>query len=246
MDPGAEAIHGISAADVADCPTFADVRIEVAAMLAGADIGGFALAGDLQILERQLQEVGYRWQVEKLRIVDALRIWQARERRTLSDAYRHFAGGDPEELPQGLVAHDARADVAMAVAVLEAQAAPAPCPDCRGSGIDDRQHIVDKQLDPTCGPCNGTGTADQPSAADLHAEALPDQIDPGGKFRRRADGTIIYGFGAHRLLPVAEHLDYLNWMIDRDFAPSTARIARQLLANGGKLEAEVPEPEECG
>lgn len=198
IDPGAQAVHGISDADVAGAPVFSAIATEVAAELSGADIAGHGISGDIAILERQLSECGMGWHVEHIAIVDTLRVWQARETRTLADAYGHFTGGDPDALPDGQRPHDATADVTMATAVLEVQAGGA-------------------------------------SARELHNEAARGQVDPARKFRRREDGVIIFGFGQYRMLPVAEHLDYLRWMLGKDFAPSTLGIARKLAETGGTL-----------
>ena len=203
IEPGAQAVHGISDAEVANAPVFDKIAAEVAVQLAGADIAGHGIAGDIAILERQLSECRLGWHVERLAIVDTLRVWQARETRTLADAYRHFAVCDSDDLPDDQKAHDARGDVAMATAVIEAQAS---------SGL----HV-------------------SASARELHDEGARGQVDPAGKFRRRDDGVIVYGFGQYRMLPVAEHLEYLNWMLGKDFQPSTKRIAHKLIDTGGQL-----------
>ena len=194
IEPGAEAVHGISAADVADAPVFGKVARAIAQVLAGADVGGYSIAGDIAIIERQLAEWGVRWYPEKIAIVDALRVWQVREPRTLTDAYQRFAGGGAAADS----AHDAGADVEMAAAVIAAQAGGA-------------------------------------SARDLHGETQTGNLDPGGRFRVRDDGVVIYGFGKHRLLPVSDHLGYLEWLMGADFPPSTKRVAAELLRNGGKV-----------
>ena len=218
IEAGAQAVHGIADDDVADWPPFGALAGDVAAMLAGADVGGYSIGGDLAILERQLAECGIGWHVEKLAIVDAIRIWQRREPRALTDAYRHWCNAEPDQ-----DAHDAAADVAMTAAVIEVQAAECP----------------EEHYPPSVGGTDEDGTPVEPtwhpSARDLHDEALAGQLDPAGKFKRRDDGVIIYSFGPHRLQPVADHLDFIEWMMGKDFAPSTKRIAARLFDRRGIL-----------
>lgn len=237
IEAAAQAVHGIGDDDVTDWPVFAAVAGDVAAMLAGADVGGYAIGGDLAILERQLAECGKGWHVERLAIVDALRIWQRREPRSLVDAYRHWTGRDETMDDAGNVvehAHDAGADVDMTAAVIEAQAAGsryADCQRCGGGGLIDAG--TDPPSEGDCPDCGGYGSATdptrQPSARDLHDEGLPGQLDPAGKFRRRDDGVVVFTFGPYRMLPVHDHHDFIGWMLDKDFSSSTKRIAVQLL-----------------
>jgi len=73
-----------------------------------------------------------------------------------------------------------------------------------------------------------TAMAQGSSVEELHNEAHPQMVDPGGKFRRE-NGIIVYNFGPHRGAPVSEHPDYLEWMLTKSFAPSTMATARRLL-----------------
>ena len=207
IEAGAQAVHGIADADVADCPPFASVAGEVAEVLAGADIGGYGIAGDVAILERELGRAGKVWYPERVAMVDGLRLWQHLEPRTLVDAYRELAGGDPDNSGG---AHDARVDVAMTAEVLEVLA---------------RQFALRLPGGPAAGV----------QADDMHQAVSSGRLDPAGRFRRREDGVVVYTFGKHRLLPVRDHLGYLRWIIGQDFAPSTLRVAADLLKKGGVL-----------
>ena len=56
---GATAVHGISDADVADAPTFADIAEKLAAFLDGCDLGGYNITGfDIPMLEAEFQRAG--------------------------------------------------------------------------------------------------------------------------------------------------------------------------------------------
>ena len=78
--------------------------------------------------------------------------------------------------------------------------------------------------------------AGQASAEELHAEGNPKMVDIAGKFIRDDQDRVVFRFGKHYGKPIAAHHDFLWWMLDRDFAPSTRAIAR------AELE-RTPDPE---
>ena len=99
-------------------PAFRDIAGEVDAVLHGCDLCGYAINGDLQLLERELAESGMAFNIDDRKVVDPLRLWQRREPRKLTDAYRKFVGGEPDDFN----AHDAGDDVRMTVRILERMA----------------------------------------------------------------------------------------------------------------------------
>ena len=82
------------------------------------------------------------------------------------------------------------------------------------------------------------GTA---TVAELHAEGNPKMIDVAGKFVRDEQGRITFAFGKHRGDPVDAHPDFLYWMLQKDFAPSTLAVARAEL---DRITAPADEPED--
>lgn len=110
---GAEAVHGISMADVADKPRFPEKADEVEAFLARADvIVGYNVRFDIRCVEKEFERMGRSIDLMSRLVVDPYRIWQSLEPRSLTDAYRRFVGGELEN------AHSAEADVQAAVEVL--------------------------------------------------------------------------------------------------------------------------------
>jgi DNA polymerase-3 subunit epsilon len=110
---GAEAVHGISMADVADKPSFGEKADEVEAFLARADvIVGYNVRFDIRCVEKEFERIGRSIDLVSRLVVDPFRIWQSLEPRSLTDAYRRFVGGELEN------AHSAEADVQAAVEVL--------------------------------------------------------------------------------------------------------------------------------
>jgi DNA polymerase-3 subunit epsilon len=118
MQPAAQAVHGISMAELEDCPTFADVAHEIAAVFATADIiVGYNVAFDIAMLQAEYARLPEDHACRALdltgkQIIDALRLWQKCEPRSLQHAHQRFVGD------QFAAAHSARADVAATGRVL--------------------------------------------------------------------------------------------------------------------------------
>ena len=117
IDPSTTNIHGFKDEDVADQPIFAERAADVLDALKGADIGGYSVAGDIQIIQAEFQLAGLTWDIAGCAIVDPFQLWNARERRRLEDAYARFVGTSEK-----YKAHDAGDDVAMTAAVIDAMA----------------------------------------------------------------------------------------------------------------------------
>ena len=200
IDPGSKAVHGITDELAATWPPFRESAAEVAAFLDGADIGGYSVSADVQIIERELEAASCKLRTTDLRIVDPLRLWRKREPRKLTDAYERFVG----QIPETLRAHDAGDDVRMTIAVIEAMAG-------------------------------------QASADELHTEGNPNMVDVAGKFVRDDQDRVVFNFGKHRGDPIAAHHDFLFWMLQKDFAPSTRAVA---LAELERTPEPAAEPED--
>jgi len=114
IDPAAQAVHGISMDDLAACPTFAEVADEIAAAFANVDVFvGYNLMFDIDMLNAELARVGKpAIDLEGKLIVDALRLWQQFEPRSLQGAHQRFVGDS------FAAAHSASADVAATSRVL--------------------------------------------------------------------------------------------------------------------------------
>lgn len=67
------------------------------------------------------------------------------------------------------------------------------------------------------------------SVEGLHIFCEADQIvDPAG-YLRRVDGNVVFAFGKHKGLPVTSEPGYAEWMLAKDFPPSTKmHLARTL------------------
>ena len=105
INPAAQAVHGISAEDLADKPTFYEISEEVAQWLDGSDLSGFNSAKfDLPMLAEEIERVrrGSRMLPAKdvaidlhaMQMVDVQNIFHMMEPRTLKAAYMFYCGQD--------------------------------------------------------------------------------------------------------------------------------------------------------
>jgi DNA polymerase-3 subunit epsilon len=116
IPPSSTAIHGISDADVAGLPGFRELAPELARFLEGCDLAGYNIAGfDLPVLRVEFLRAGVPFDVAGRRIVDAQRIFFAREPRHLAAAARFYCQAEHNG------AHGARADAEMTLRVLVGQ-----------------------------------------------------------------------------------------------------------------------------
>ena len=111
IPPEATAVHGISDADVATSPTFAFAAKQTLSPLpyirAARVIVGFNLAFDIGMLQAELERAGLPLlDLSEVVLLDAMRLWQSKEPRTLSAAVEKFLGRKHD------TAHSAEGDVA--------------------------------------------------------------------------------------------------------------------------------------
>jgi DNA polymerase-3 subunit epsilon len=200
ISPGAQAVHGISEADVADCPKFAEVARDIYEVFAAADVWvGYNIAFDIDMLQAEFK----RQQLPALplankTIVDAFRLWQRCEPRSLMDAHRRFVGDDFE------AAHSAAADVAATGRVLQGmlkqfalpedwQKIATVCEPERASWVGPSHHIRWQE--------NGTAALSFGKHAGIPLSVLARSPDSG----------------------------YLRWMLSQDFPEHVHDICRRAL-----------------
>jgi DNA polymerase-3 subunit epsilon len=112
--PAAQAVHGITMNDLAGCPGFGEYADEIAMVFANADvIVGYNLSFDIDMIQAEYARIGRPpLDLGGKKIVDAFRLWQQCEPRSLQHAHRRFVGDD------FAAAHSATADVAATGRVL--------------------------------------------------------------------------------------------------------------------------------
>lgn len=110
------AIHGITDADVAACPTFRELSDELLQTFQGCDLAGFnSNKFDIPLLVEEFLRCGKNLELQGCHFVDVQNIFHKMEQRTLVAAYRFYC---QKELTD---AHSALADTRATLEVLEAQ-----------------------------------------------------------------------------------------------------------------------------
>ncbi len=84
-------LTGITNEDVRDKPVFSDIAEEVLVFLEDADLGGFNIEKfDLPLLERELDECGFKFNWKTRNIFDAQKVFHLNEKRDLTAAYQFY------------------------------------------------------------------------------------------------------------------------------------------------------------
>jgi len=116
IPPEATAIHGISDADVAGEPTFAQVARSLEQFVQGCDFGGFnSNRFDLPMLVEEFLRAGIDVDFKRRKFIDVQNIFHKKEQRTLVAAYKFYCDKELED------AHSAEADTRATYEVLKAQ-----------------------------------------------------------------------------------------------------------------------------
>lgn len=116
IPPEATAIHGITDADVANAPKFAQIARSLEEFIRGCDFGGFnSNRFDLPVLVEEFMRAGIDVDFKRRRFVDVQNIFHKKEQRTLVAAYKFYCGKELDG------AHSAEADTLATYEVLKAQ-----------------------------------------------------------------------------------------------------------------------------
>lgn len=200
IHPAAQAVHGITMADLADCAPFSAYADEIAEVFAGADvIVGYNLSFDIDMLQAEYTRLGRPpLDLANKKIVDAFRLWQQCEPRSLQHAHRRFVGDDFAS------AHSASADVAATGRVLVGM--------LRHFNLHDQDWA---QIANVCDP--GRATWVGPSR---HLRWENEVIVLGfGKHM---------GMPLHELAAGPDR-SFLRWVLEKDFPPHVTEICRAAL-----------------
>jgi len=112
----ATAVHHITDADVASCPTFKRVAKELAEVFKGCDLGGYnSLKFDLPLLAEEFARAEVDIDLKKAKMIDVQNIFYKMEPRTLIAAYKFYCQKNLED------AHAADADIRATYEVLKSQ-----------------------------------------------------------------------------------------------------------------------------
>lgn len=116
IPPESTAVHKITDADVADCPTFRQIAKEIVRDIEGSDLAGYnSNRFDIPLLAEEFLRVETDIDLSKRKFVDVQVVFHKMEQRTLSAAYKFYCNKELEG------AHDASADTLATYEVLKAQ-----------------------------------------------------------------------------------------------------------------------------
>ncbi|MBQ1719273.1 MAG: 3'-5' exonuclease, partial [Bacteroidales bacterium] len=119
IPPQATAVHGISDADVAECPKFKQKAKELVEIFSDADIAGYnSNKFDVPLLAEEFIRAGVDFDLKKRNFVDVMSIFMKKEPRNLSAAYKFYCGRKMEE---DFEAHRADQDTEATYKVLQAE-----------------------------------------------------------------------------------------------------------------------------
>jgi DNA polymerase-3 subunit epsilon len=209
IQPEAQAVHGISMEDLAGCPGFGEVADEVRQVFAHAQVLiGYNVAFDIGMLQAEFDRLGQTLEMHDKLIVDAFRMWQQCEPRSLQHAHRRFVGDAFAE------AHSAAADVAATGRVLR--------------GMIDMFGLAGRDWSSIAEVC-------EPERASWIGPTHHVRWSPEGRavlgFGKHAGQPL-------DVLAQAEGGGYLRWMLSRgDFPPHVREICTRALEQPGELAA---------
>ncbi len=116
IPPQTTAVHGISDADVANAPTFAEKAQEIYDLVKDSDLAGYnSNRFDIPLLAEELLRCDIDFDMKNRNAVDVQNIFHKMEQRTLVAAYKFYCDKDLTD------AHSAAADTKATYEVLKAQ-----------------------------------------------------------------------------------------------------------------------------
>jgi len=204
-------IHGISAADVANKPTFDQVANKLWDFIGDADLAGYnSDRFDIPMLMEEFARCGKELDLDKRRTIDVQKIFYKMEPRTLKAAYKVYCDKEIEN------AHDALADVQATVEVLKGQLKKYENIDwVDGDGFAHPAPIKN----------------DMTSLAAFTNDAR--SVDVTNRLKYNQKGEIVFNFGKYVGKNAAEVLtkdkQYYNWILEKDFSAQVKQIIKKIV-----------------
>ena len=201
ISAGAQAVHGICAEDLVHCPRFVSLASRLRAVFDWAEVlVGYNLSFDIEMLQAEFARLRQpELKLENKKIIDAFRLWQRCEPRSLQDAHRRFVGDSFD------AAHSAAADVAATGRVL--------------SGMLGTFELATADWTTIAHVC-------EPDRARWLGSSRHIQYNEQGEvivgFGRYA-GTLLSA------LVKDDNGSYLRWILEKDFPAHVQQICRQAL-----------------
>jgi DNA polymerase-3 subunit epsilon len=203
IHPGAQAVHGITLADLEGCPSFAEVAGAIAQVFAETDvIVGYNIAFDIDMLQAEYTRIGKPLlDLNGKKIIDAFRLWQQCEPRSLQHAHQRFVGNGFSS------AHSATADVAATGRVL--------------SGMLRAFDLADHDWEAIACKC------------DPQFASRASWVGPSRHLRWEGDVVVLgFGKHSNapvHQLAAGPDRSFLRWVVERDFPVHVGEVCRAAL-----------------
>ena len=212
----ATAVHGITADDLRDKPTFQQVGHQIYDFIGDADLGGYNSARfDIPMLTEEFARIGIQLDMSKRRQIDVQRIFYKMEPRTLRAAMQFYCGQVLSD------AHDAMADVRATVEVFKGQL-----------NMYENTNLVDEDGNITEKPIRNDIQALHEFTNDLKT------LDATQKLKLNAKGEVCFNFGKYQDQPVAEVIKkekaYGHWILNKEFSSQVKQIVKGIMDDAEK------------
>ncbi|MBK6354802.1 MAG: 3'-5' exonuclease [Saprospiraceae bacterium] len=204
-------IHGITPADLANKPVFAQVAKKIFDFIGDGDLAGYnSNRFDVPILMEELARCGLDLKIEERRLIDVQRIFYRMEPRTLKAAYQFYCGKEMQN------AHDAMEDIRATIEVLKGQ--------------------LDRYKETDFIEEDGQ-TISRPIVNDM--QILHDftndlkTLDATQRLKYNEQGEVVFNFGKYVGQPVAKILyedrNYYHWIQEKEFSVQVKKMSAKLL-----------------
>ena len=208
----AEAVHGISNADLKDAPIFEEIADEILSFLENCDLAGYnSNKFDLPLLVEEFLRINKDFDLRDKKCIDVQNIFHKMEPRNLSAAYRFYC---QKEL---IDAHQALADTRATMEILKGQL----------SKYEGNIHE-----DPRTGKI---------TKLENNVKLLSDfsrenrTVDFAGHIVFNENDEEVFNFGKYKGVPVKKVFTieppYYDWMMKADFPLYTKKIISQIYRN---------------
>ncbi len=200
VPPEVTAIHGLTDDDLKRQPPFATFAERIQEMIDSSILVAHNCRFDLAILHYELVRAGHGGVSPNHPTIDTHAIENLVNGHNLNALYQKYCGSALEGI------HRAEADAMATVAVLRGQLSRYP--EQLGNGLDS---LMLEQVRLR----NGSDGRSY--------------LDHSRRFVKEKDGVVRLNFGKLKGQPVADHHDYLRWMLKADFPDDTKKAIRGIL-----------------
>jgi DNA polymerase-3 subunit epsilon len=213
-------VHGISAKDVSNKPTFDKLAQQIYDFFGDADLAGYnSNRFDIPMLMEEFARAGVDFNIESRRLIDVQRIFYKMEPRTLAAAVKFYCN---KEIVN---AHDAMADVQATIDVFKGQ--------------------IERYKDMDFEEKDGT-LVEKPLRNDMDSiyKFTNDLslIDVTNRLKYNNEGEVVFNFGKYqnqRVIDVITKVDpnYYRWILEKDFSVQVKRTIKQIKETYEKQKA---------